>query len=382
MQTLNYKDKTIHIISTAHVSKESVIEVKEAIDTLLPEVVCIELDDKRADALTNPKTEDLDIKQIIKDKKVGFFVSNLILSNYQKQIAEDLDTQVGAEMIQAIESANEHSIPLRYIDRDIQVTLKRIWNPLSLWKKANLGVTLVSSLFESEDVDAETIESLKESDLLMSAIQELDESYPEISQVILHERNSFMAEKIKALPYNNIVVVIGAAHAPGMIEALDVETDLSELSTIPNKKGNKWTGFILPGILILFITIVTLKSPEMGVGQLISWILTSSTLASIGALLSLAHPVTIVVTFATTWIGILSPVLAVGFFSALTEAYFRPPLSSQFASLSEDVKSFKGWYRNRVLRIVLVFFLTSIMSSIGTLISTKNIIQSLLNIFK
>lgn len=377
MQTIHINNKNIHIVSTAHVSKESVAEVKEAIETIQPDVVCIELDADRANALMNPSKEDIDIKAIIKKKKMTSFMVNLILSSYQKKIADDLDTEVGGEMKQAIISSKEFNIPVRYIDRDIKITMNRIWGNFNLWKKINLGATLLASLFEKDEVTEEEVEKLKESDLLLSAIEELDEAYPEISEVILHERNKFMAQKINSLPFENIVVVIGAAHAPGMIEALNETHSILELNKTVDKKENKWGGFVIPGILLALITVLTLKSPQMGMDQLMRWIIMSSSLAAIGALLSGAHIATIVVSFFTAFIGILSPILAVGVFASLTEAYFRPPLASEFASMSEDMSSIKGWYTNKVLRIILIFFMTSIFSSIGTFISGTNIIKSL-----
>lgn len=376
MKTIQINNKNIYIIQTAHVSKASVEEVKTAIDTLNPDVVCVELDVKRANGLMSETKTEIDLKQIIKQKKVASFLMNLILSNTQKQMGEDLDTEVGGEMKQAILSAKEHNIPIRYIDRDIQITMKRLWNQFGLFKKVNLGVTLFSSLFSSERITEEEVENLKQSDLLLSAIDELDEQYPEISQVILHERNQYMAEKVNKLPYENILVVIGAAHAPGMIENLYESHDLKNLETIPEQKNSKWTGLIIPGTLLVLLTVLTFQSPEMGLNQLIQWILLSSTLATLGALLSGAHIITMLVTFLTTWLSILSPVLAVGVFAALTESYFRPPYAHEFESLSTDMKSIKGWYKNRVLRIILIFFMTSLLSAIGTFISGKNIIQS------
>lgn len=377
MQTIQHQDKTIHIISTAHVSKESVLEVKEAIDSIRPDTVCIELDYSRAQSLMNPTSQDIDIKAIIKGKKLPNFIANLILSTYQRKIADDLDTEVGAEMKQAILSAKEHAIPIQYIDRDIKVTMNRLWANFGLWKKINLAATLITSLFEKEEVSSEEVEKLKESDLLLASIQELDSSYPEISKVILHERNQFMAQKIKNLSHKNIVVVIGAAHAPGMIESLNEDYDLALLNKKIEKKKSSINGFIIPGILLLLLTILTFKSPQMGLNQLLVWILLSSSLAAVGALLSKAHIVTILVSFFTAFIGILSPVLAVGIFASLTEAYFRPPFTKDFDHISEDMNSIKGWYQNRVLRIVLIFFATSIFSIIGTFISGSQIIRAL-----
>lgn len=377
MKTIQYLNKTIHIVSTAHVSKESVLEVKEAIQTVIPDVVCVELDAGRAKALTSSNKTQVDIKQIIKSKKVASFLMNLILSNYQKQIADDLDSEVGGEMKQAILSARELSIPVRYIDRDIQITLKRIWNKTNLWKKASLVAALFSSLTQSEEVSEEDIEKLKQSDLLMASIAELDEDFPDISQVILHERNIYMSEKIKALPFTNILVVIGAAHAPGMIESLNETHSIQELETIPEKKKG-WGGYVIPILFALLLVLLTLKSPQSGVSELKRWIVLSTSLATLGSILSFSHPLTVLVTILTTWIGIFSPVLAVGFFSGLTEAYLRPPYEHEFESLSNDMKTIRGWYKNRILRIILIFFATSLLSSIGTLVSGRSIITELI----
>lgn len=379
MKTIELENKTIHIVQTAHVSKASIEDVKNAIDTVMPDVVCVELDEGRGKSLMAPEKKNMDIKQIIKEKKVAPFLVNLILSNYQKQMADDLDTEVGGEMKQAILSAQEHNIPIRYIDRNIQITLQRIWNKFGLFKKANLGVSIFFSLFSSESISEADIEDLKGSDLLLASIDELDKDYPEISHVILHERNQYMAEKINRLPYNNIVVVIGAAHAPGMIESLEHRYNLNELNQVPEKKKNNLSGLIIPAIIVTLLVILTFKSPTAGLNELLSWIVISSILAGVGALISGAHIATILISVLTAWVGIMSPVLAVGIFAGLTESYFRPPFDYDFENISDDMKSIKGWYRNRVLRIILIFFMTSLLSAIGTFIAGKNIIQSIFN---
>ncbi|AMC92575.1 pheromone shutdown protein [Erysipelothrix larvae] len=377
MNTLNYNDKTITFVSTAHVSKDSVDEVKHVIETLQPDTVCVELDYGRAQGLTNPKaSKPLDIREVIKSKKFGLFITNLILSSYQKQIADDLGSEVGGEMKQAILSGKEINASIQYIDRNVQTTFKRLWNSMGLWKKTQVATALIMSLFASDDeIDAQEIENLKSSDLLYKSIEELDDKYPEISQVILHERNYFMAEKIKKLSGTNIVVVLGAAHTDGVIKALNESHDLTKLNHVPEEKKNNWMQWILPVFFVVMLVLLTLDNPEVGFQQLLLWIGISSGLAVIGALISRAHPLTILVTACTTWLSILSPVLAVGMFAGLTEAYMRPPLETEFNTMTTDAKSLKGWYGNRILRIALVFILTSIFASIGTFVSGANIIS-------
>lgn len=378
MKTINYNNKTINIISTAHVSAQSVAEVKEAIDTLQPEVVCVELDNTRAHNLMHPQGNP-DIIAIIKSGKVMSFAANLVLASYQKRLADDLGTSVGGEMKQAITSAAEYNIPTRNIDRDIKITFARIFGNINLWEKMNLGATLIASVFEKESVDEDDIEELKNSDLLFDSMKELDDKLPSLSQILLHERNYFMAEKVKALPYDNILVVIGAAHTAGFIEALDQSHSISELSETPPKKKNKIAQWIIPTILVSLLLILTLKNPQIGMQQLGWWLLLSSGGACLSTIIMRTHIYTSLVTLVTAPIGTLSPFLAVGIFAALTEGMKRPPHANDFESLSDDVSSFKMWRKNKVLRLLLIFIVTNLVSSIGTFIALGGIITKLIN---
>ncbi|CAM2867018.1 TraB/GumN family protein [Erysipelothrix tonsillarum] len=378
MKTINYKDKTLFFVSTAHVSKQSVLDVKETIERVQPDAVCIELDDNRArNLMESDKYKEVDIKQIIKSKRVGAFIATLVLSSYQKKLADDLDTSVGQEMKQAIESARAVDASVHYIDRDVQITFKRIWGNLSFFKKISLLTTLIFSVFEDDNVSADDVENLKESDLLYESVRELDEKLPAISKSLLHERNYFMAEKIKHLSAQRIVIVIGAAHTDGIIDALEEEHSIYELNQLPPKKRFNISGWIVPGILVALLIILTLKSPQMALNDLIIWFGLSGGLATLGAILCLAHPLTILTTALTAWIGTLSPVLGVGMFAGLMEAYQRPPTFEDFDALSEHATKPKMWYKNKVLRILLIFIATSLLSSIGTFIAGGNMIGSL-----
>lgn len=376
MKTIEFKNKTIHFIPTAHVSKQSIKDVEEAIELIQPGAVLIELDNNRAKALmSTSKGPDIDIKTIIKNKEFASFSAKLLLTSFQKKIASDLDTEVGAEMKAAIVQADLYNIPKYYIDRDINITMQRLWGGLSLFKKASFVVSLVLSSFgDDEELD---IEALKQSDLLYSAIKEMETQVPHLANVILHERNDYMARKIVTNPHDILVVVIGAAHTEGIIESLDKNINMRDLRTIPAKKKFNLLEWIFPLALVGLFASLFLKSPEAGGQELLRWIILSSGLSSLGALLVGAHPLTILATIVGAPIGILSPVLAVGFFSGLTEAYMKPPKVSDFENLAEDSPKFKMWFKNRFLKILLIMFVTTLLSSIGTFISGGNIIKQL-----
>lgn len=379
MKTIQYQNKAIHFVATAHVSRKSVAEVKEVIEATQPDLVCIELDAGRAETLLKAKSEqNIDLKEIIKSGKTFSFLANLILSSYQKRLAQDLETEVGGEMKQAILSAKEVGARIAYIDRDIQVTMQRLWRGLGFFKKVNLMAALIVSVFSKEEINEEEIEELKHGDLLYQALTEMDESLPEVSKQLLHERNAYMAEKLKQSQAETIVCVIGAAHLEGIISALDEEHDLKELRRIPEKKKSYW-GYIIPGLFIIGLVLLTFQSPSLAFNQLLVWIALSSGLAALGALLCLAHPLTILVAALSAPISVLSPVLAVGFFTGLSEIYFRSPTVQDFENLAHDATKLKAWYSNRVLRVLLVVIVPNILVSIGTFIAGSSIF---LNLFR
>ncbi len=377
MKTIQWNDKTIHFVPTAHVSKQSVLDVKETIEAVQPQAVCIELDASRAQSLQEKEqkqNEEYDIKTMIKEKKFVAFAFKLLISSFQKRIAEKEEAEVGGEMLQAIDSSKEHEIPLYYIDRHINITMKRLWTNLSMWKKVELITAFIFSSFEDEEID---IEELKNQDLLFHLISEMETELPHLADVILHERNQYMAEKIKQIPEQEIVVVIGAAHLQGIIEELDKSNSLADLNTVPEKKKKSWTQYLVPLLFILLFASLFMKSPESGWKEMGTWFMLSGGLASLGALMLKAHPLTILATLIGAPIGLLSPVLSVGIFSGLAQAYIYPPRVSDFSRLADDSRHFKGWYQNRFLNLLAIMLVTSILSSIGTFISSGRIIKTL-----
>lgn len=376
MKTIQHNNKTIHFVPTAHVSKQSILDVQEALAMDDVEAVLIELDRKRAKGLmAESKPVDTDIKTLIKNKEFTSFAAKLLLSSFQKKIADDLETEVGAEMKEAIIQADDLKIAKYYIDRDIDITMNRLWRGLSFYKKASFIVSLLFSSFaDDDDLD---IEQLKEQDILFQAIKELDTQVPHLSKVILHERNDYMAKKINQNPHNNIVVVIGAAHLDGIIQALDKDIRLNDLRSVPPKKKFNPVQWIFPVLLVVLFTSIFIKNPVVGKQELIRWLLLSSGLSSLGALLVGAHPLTILATFIGAPIGKLSPFINVGFFAGFAEAYVRPPRISDFETLSEDSSHLKMWFKNKFLRTVLIMAITVILSSLGTFISGGSIISKL-----
>lgn len=376
--------KEIYLIGTAHVSHTSRQDVKDCIDEVKPDSICIELDEERFEAFNNPKRwENTDIIEVIKDKKTGYMLANLILSAYQRRIAKKMDVQAGQEMIQGIESAKEIGANLVLVDRNIQTTFKRIYRKHSFFQKLKLISSLVMSIFDDEDISSDDIESLKQSDALDVALKEVSKEYPVVSEVLIHERDQVLAYKIKNAPGNKIVAVLGAAHIPGIKEEIYKTYDIKELESIPAKKPSaKIIGWIIPLAIIAMILSLFSINSTLGWEQVINWILWNGSLSALGVLLAWGHPLAIIVAFIAAPITSLNPLLAAGWFAGLAEAFIRKPKVKDFENLLDDVNSIKGFYKNRITHILLVVIFANLFSTLGTMIGgfdvIKNFIQSFL----
>ena len=376
---LYYKDKEIILIPTAHVSKQSVLDVKELIENEKPNSVCIELDKQRFDSLNNKNDwQKTDVIQVIKDKKVFLLLVNMLLSSYQRKIASDVDSVVGQEMIQAIDSANDISARLVLADRHIQTTFMRIWRKLRFIEKLKLLYMLLFSSLDDEKLTTEKIEELKGHDMLESALAEINQSLPTVATVLIDERNQYLANKIKNAPGKKIIAVLGAAHVPGITKEIYLEQDMQELSSIPTKSlWSKLKGWIIPAIIISLILYSFLNSFQMGLSQLKSWILYNGTFSALGCLLLMAHPLTILTAFIVAPITSLNPLLAAGWFAGIVEAMIKKPTVADMQNVYRDITTLKGILSNRFIKILAIVIVANVFSTIATFISGMDIIERL-----
>ncbi|MFV0379860.1 MAG: TraB/GumN family protein [Anaerorhabdus sp.] len=379
--TIEYNNKKIYLIATAHVSHISANEVKETIENIKPDSVCIELDADRYESLQNPKKwENTDIYDVIKQKKSGYMLANLILSSYQKKIAAKVDIKAGQEMIQAIESAKEIDANITLADRSIPTTFTRIYRNLSFFEKIKLISLLISSIFSDEDIKEEDIEELKQSDMLEASLKEVYKSFPNVAKVLIDERDQTLAYNIKNAPGDTIVAVVGAAHVPGIKKEIFLEQDIKELTKVPPKKSYaKLIGWLIPLIIIILILSLFSIDPSLGLNQLLRWTLLNGTLSAIGVLLAKGHIISIITVFVAAPITSLNPLLAAGWFAGLSEAFLRKPKVKDFQNIAEDTSSFKGFYNNRVTHILIVVALANLFSTIGTLIGGVDLISAFFN---
>ena len=379
--TINGKDITL--IGTAHVSKESAIQVENLIREIKPDNVCIELDEGRYSSLENNKSwQDTDIVNVIKEKKTTLLLVNLILSSYQKRIAESFDINSGQEMINAIKVSKEIGCNLTLADRDIKTTFLRIFRKMSLWEKMKLLSGLILSFFEDEELTEEDLENIKEGDFIENALLEISEDFPDLKTYLVDERDQYLSQKIKNAEGERIVAVVGAAHMNGIIKNIKKDIDLSEIDTIPKGgKAGKIIGFGIPILILAMILISFFKSISTGMSQIVSWVLFNGTLSALGVVLALGSIPSIITAFIAAPFTSLNPLLAAGWFAGLVEAHIRKPKVSDFENLSSDLDSFKGLWKNRITKILLVVTFANLGSMIGTFVAGADIFKSFLSIF-
>lgn len=384
VERINYNDKEIVLIGTAHVSRSSVAEVKEIIEAEKPDSVCIELCASRYETIMdNDRWRKMDIIKVVRENKAVLLLVNLILSSFQGKIAKQFGIKPGQEMLQGIDSARAVEAQLVLADRNIQATFLRIWRSLSLWSKLKLFWMIILSTFNDGELTEEELEKLKTEDILMLALSEFSSTFPQLKKVLIDERDMYLAQKIKEAPGSKIVAVVGAGHVPGIKERIMETYDLQELALVPPKSNlDKVIGWGIP-LLILGIIISTFTiDKSIGMEQISSWVLWNGSLAALGTLLAFGHPLSMLTAFAAAPITSLNPLLAAGWFAGLSEAYIKRPSVEDFERMPEDIFTIKGLWNNKVTHILLVVAMANLGSTAGTVIGGTDIIRMFLKVLQ
>lgn len=362
------------LLGTAHVSQASVEAVRDAVGSGAFDAVAVELDAQRLQALTDPDAlARLDLVQVIRTGKTALFAANLALAAYQRRLAEQLGIEPGAELKRAVLEARQRDLPVHLIDRDVGLTFKRASSKLGWWSRAKLGGGLLAALFVDEEVGAEDIEKLKQGDMLESSFSEFASDSPELYESVIAERDRYMAARLRDShgDAREVLAVVGAGHLQGLARHLKEESRapeiiVAELESLPRKSGIPWfTIFLAVFVLGGFAWGFWRGGIDVGSDLLLQWVLATGVLGALGCAIAGGHPLSILVAFIASPITPLHPALASGTLSALTEAWVRKPTYADFMALRDDVQTWRGWWRNRVARVLLNFFLTSLGTAIG-----------------
>ena len=376
------------LLGTAHVSRASAEAVKEMAGSGEYDAIAVELCPARYSALTaERKWTDLDLYKIIREGKAGLVMANLALSAYQRRIAEQFGIEPGAEMRAATIAAKERDLPLQLVDRDLATTLRRSYASVPWYKRMYLMAGLAMGMVSSEEIDEESIEKLKEGDILESTFTEFAETSPELYEALITERDRFMAARLREENTDSngrkVLVVIGAGHMEGLAKYLensdaDPIAERQKLEAMPPKA--RWPR-VLPWVIMVLVLSGFLigfsRSPELGWQLVFIWVAINGGLAALGALIARAHPLTVLSAVIAAPLTSLNPTIAAGMVTGLVESWLRKPRVSDLENLRFDITTLRGWFRNPATRILLVFFLSNLGSAIGTWVAGFKIFGAL-----
>ena len=364
--------KRFFLVGTAHVSLESVEDVRRTVEIVRPDSICVELCPARHQAMTRRDDwKRMDIYKVIKEGKAVFLMVQLVLQAFYRKIGDKLGVQPGAEMMEGVRLAGETGATLVLADRDVQVTLKRVWGFLGFWKKFQLLSQLLTSIFVDEDVDKALIEDMKKKDQLAAIMGSFGEKFPQIKERLIDERDIYLAQKIRKAPGENIVAVVGAGHVPGMQKYFGQEIDLAPLEELP--PPSKWGAFWkwgLPGFFVALLVIGFFRGgANASVDALSIWVLVTGIGAALGSLAAFGHPLTILSSFLAAPITTLHPLIAAGWVAGLVQAWVKKPTVSDLEDLPMSVMTVKGFWINPVSRILLVVIFANLGATIGVFVS-------------
>jgi pheromone shutdown-related protein TraB len=370
VRTLTRAGREFVLVGTAHVSRESTELVRRVIEHVQPDGVCIELDSGRYEALAKPQRfEQLDLRQVLRNRQLPTLFANLLLASFQHALGMKLGVRPGAELLEGARAAEAIGKPFHLCDREVRITLRRAWAALSFWKKAMLAGALVESLFARPEMSEDDLRDLRERDVMTQLLEELARAFPGLKRVLIDERDAYLAERIRQAPGAKLVAVVGAGHLAGLAAHLErgEPVALAPLEEVP--PPSRWASVLGWGVLLAFLSsfvaVAILRGPEAMGDSALMWVLATGVPCALGAAMALGHPATIASGFMAAPITTLHPAIGAGYVTAFVQAYFRPPFVREFASVLDDLSSVWGLWRNRLLRVVMVFALSSLGACSG-----------------
>ena len=372
LHQLIYEEKEVTLVGTAHVSRESADLVEKVIQSEKPDTVCVELCRSRYEYLTDKKQwEDTDLIKVIRQKKSSLLLVNLVFAYLQRKIGEKLGIRPGEEIMRAIKAAGASGARIHLADRDIRITLLRTWRLMGLWTKLKLLAQVVTTVGQWDAIKEEDVEEMKKRDVLEMLLGEIGKSLPAVKQVLIDERDQYLAHQIRGAPGKRIVAVVGAGHIPGIQRYWRDRVDIDLLNqTPPRGKVVRFLKWGVPSLAVALIITGFFIAGGSGATLMIKWwVLANALLAGLGAALALGHPLTVLSAIVASPLTSLNPMIAAGWVSGLTEILVGRPKVRDFENLSKDLASLRGFWKNKITRVLLVVVFTNIGSALGTFVA-------------
>jgi len=368
----------IILIGTAHISKDSVKEVKEAIEKYKPDIVAVELCKRRYDAITKKdKWESTPVTQLLKSNNAYLMLAQTFLSSIQRKLGKEYGVEPGSEMIAAMKEAKKHDLEVALVDRDISITLKRAWRKMGIREKFRLTWEFLKAMlgFGDEELEDMDLKKLMDQDVISALMEEFGEIAPSATDVLIHERDEYIAKKIlDESKKGGVVAVVGAGHLKGIknhLEKKKLDVDLKDLEFVPKKRFSilKAIGYAIPVLFaVLIVYAILTKGTDLALWMFFYWFIINGICSAIGTLIARGHPLSIATAFVAAPITSLNPAIAAGWVAGYVEAKLRTPVVKDFKDLSK-IDSLRDFLNNRVIRLLMVVALANVGSMIGTIVA-------------
>jgi pheromone shutdown-related protein TraB len=393
---LTLGNSNVTLLGTAHVSRKSADTVAKMIDSGDYDAIAIELCESRYNTLNDPDSlAKMDLFKVVREGKAPMVMASLALGAFQQRLADQFGIDPGAEMRVAMQKTDALKIPLHLIDREVGITLKRVYRAVPWWQRMSIFSGLIASAITREEIEEKDIERLKEGDMLESTFQEFAQQNPNLYVPLINERDEVMSSHIyqtlQSEKPQNLLAVVGAGHLKGIEKYLlqlqqekpsdtTIRARLAELNSAP-PKSKLWSliPWLIVAIILLGFAIGFSRSSDLGWELVRDWVLINGGLSSIGALLAAAHPLTILGAFVAAPLTSLNPTIGAGMVTGAIEAMLRRPQVEDFSKLKHDTTHWTGWWKNRVSKVLLVFFFCTLGSAIGTYVAGFRIFDKLVN---
>lgn len=358
----------LRLLGTAHIATSSVEAVRSQIEAYKPDIVAVELCKSRYDTLVNDRRLDKEsLLRVIKEGKAPMVLLQSMLSAEQRKLGMDEGQQPGAELLAAVKAADEAGCEVVLVDRDIQVTLRRAWKSMRFREKWRL---LLSLLEDDEEEDMDVNELLQDTDLLSSMMEELKGFSPGAGEVLIDERDAYIAAKIGAVDEDQrVLAVLGAGHLKGVaskLEAGTVSIETEALEVLPTSSTfRRFLPWAFPLVMIGVIAAVVSTSSDVDwVTFFTVWTAANAVFAALACLLARGHPLAVLTAALASPITSLNPALAAGWFAGYVQLKMAEPTAEdlqQFLKLDE----LSAFWKNPAGKVLLVTALTNLGSMLG-----------------
>ena len=372
-------DDSLRLVGTAHISSASVELVRQQIEEWKPDLVAIELCESRKAALLEPDALDNeDLLKILNEGRSHMILLQSALAAEQRRMGIASGEKPGAELLAAIEAADEEGIPVELIDRDVVITLRRAWSKMGFREKFRVLDALLWQDDDEEDASVE--ELLEDSDMMSNLMEEAREVAPAAGSVLIDERDAFLAGRLQQIRgKGKVLAVVGAGHLSGVQHQLgepmmETASRLAKLNEVPSKS-------ILPklvmwGIPVLFASVLAWLAYHGMIDEMVEsgklWLVVNAGLTGLGIIIARGHPLSVIVGALASPLTSLNPFVAAGWVAGYTQLKVDAPTgkdASDFLALD----STSLFWRNRVGKVLLVTAFGNVGSVAGTWIAAAGI---------